>query len=177
MCPRNPGTLRDPPRRLVGAGARRYNDLMAQDPGSLEDTIRRVLERNRFAVLATQRDGQPHASLMAFTPLGGLRFLAFATYRDTVKYASIQKDRRVAILIEDRDSDARHSSGRLVLTALGEAIETPLDERQAHLATHAARHPDLRSFLTSPECEFIRVAVHAYQVVGGVDDVRWVDIE
>jgi nitroimidazol reductase NimA-like FMN-containing flavoprotein (pyridoxamine 5'-phosphate oxidase superfamily) len=146
---------------------------MAQDPGDIEGTIRRVLERNRFAVLATQRDGQPHASLMAFTPLEGLRFLAFATYRQTVKYASIQQDRRVAILVEDRDRDVRHAGGRLVLTALGEAIETPLEERQAHLATHAARHPDLQRFLSSPECEFIRVAVNAYQVVGGVDDVRW----
>jgi hypothetical protein len=146
---------------------------MAQDPGEIEDTIRRVLERNRFAVLATQRDGQPHASLIAFTPLEGLRFLAFATYRQTVKYASIQQDRRVAILVEDRDRDARHAGGRLVLTALGEAIETPLEERQAHLATHAARHPDLQKFLSSPECEFVRVAVNAYQVVSGVDDVRW----
>jgi nitroimidazol reductase NimA-like FMN-containing flavoprotein (pyridoxamine 5'-phosphate oxidase superfamily) len=149
---------------------------MAQDPGDIEDTIRRVLERNRFAVLATQRDGQPHASLIAFTPLEGLRFLAFATYRDTLKYASIQQDRRVAILVEDRDRDARHAGARLVVTALGEAIETPLEERQAYLATHAARHPDLQKFLSSPECEFVRVAVNAYQVVSGVDDVRWYEV-
>ena len=72
---------------------------MTQYPGDLEGTIRRVLERNRLAVLATQRDGQPHASLMAFTPLEGLRFLAFATYRGTLKYESIQQDRRVAVLV------------------------------------------------------------------------------
>lgn len=149
---------------------------MAQEPGNLEDTIRRVLERNRFAVLATQRDGQPHAGLIAYTSLDGLRFLAFATYRDTVKYASIQKDRRVAILIEDREGEAGRSGGRLVVTAVGEAIETPLEERRAHLATHAARHPDLQGFLASPECEFLRVAVRAYQVVGGVDDVQWCNV-
>jgi len=149
---------------------------MAQEPGDIEGTIRLVLERNRFAVLATQRDGQPHASLIAFTPFEGLRFLAFATYRQTVKYASIQQDRRVAILVEDRDRDARYAGGRLVLTALGEAIDTPQEERQAHLATHGARHPELAAFLGSPDCEFIRVAIHAYQVVGGVDDVRWYNV-
>ncbi|MEW5825821.1 MAG: pyridoxamine 5'-phosphate oxidase family protein [Candidatus Bipolaricaulota bacterium] len=149
------------------------SNSMAQPSGETRDTIQRVLERNRFAVLATQRDGQPHASLIAFTPLEGLRFLAFATYRQTVKYASIQKDRRVAILVEDRGRDARHADRRLVLTALGEAIETPLGERPAHLATHAARHPELAEFLSSPDCQFVRVAIHAYQVVGGVDDVRW----
>jgi nitroimidazol reductase NimA-like FMN-containing flavoprotein (pyridoxamine 5'-phosphate oxidase superfamily) len=151
------------------------HDLMA-DPGDIEDTIRRVLDRNRLAVLATQRDGQPHTSLMAYTPLEGLRFLAFATYRDTLKYASIQQDRRVAILVEDRERDARQSGQRIVLTALGEAIDTPERERQAHMARHVARHPDLQKFLRSPECELIRVAVHAYQVVSGVDDVRWHEI-
>jgi nitroimidazol reductase NimA-like FMN-containing flavoprotein (pyridoxamine 5'-phosphate oxidase superfamily) len=146
------------------------------EPGDVQDTILRVLERNRLAVLATQRDGQPHASLIAFTPLEGLRFLAFATYRETLKYESIAQDPRVAILVEDRDSDPRYSGLRLVLTALGEAIETPEEERHAHIAKHLKRHPDLQNFLSSSECEFIRVAVHAYQVVGGIDDVQWYDV-
>ncbi len=77
------------------------SDSMTQEHSKIQDTIRRVLERNRLAVLATQRNGQPHASIIAFTPLEGLRFLAFATYRDTLKYKSIQENRRVAILIED----------------------------------------------------------------------------
>lgn len=147
-----------------------------QDPSDLQETIRRVLERNRLAVLATQRDGQPHASLMAFTPLEGMRFLAFATYRGTLKYESIQLDRRVAVLVEDREGDEGHPGRRLVLTGLGQAIRTPEGERQAHIATHLARHPDLQRLLSSPECEFIRVAVHAYQVVRSVDDVRWYKI-
>jgi len=152
------------------------NDPMSQEPIGLQDTIRRVLERNRHAVLATQRDGQPHASLMAFTPLEGLRFLAFATYRETIKYQNIGQDPRVAILVEDRESDARCLGQRLVLTALGKAIETPEEERQAHIAKHLTRHPDLQNFLSSSECVFIRVAVHAYQVVGGIDDVRWYEV-
>lgn len=152
------------------------SDPMTQEPSDIQDTILRVLERNRFAVLATQRDGQPHASLMAFTPLEGLRFLAFATYRETLKYESIRHDPRVAILVEDRESDPRSSGQRLVLTALGEAIETPEEERHAYIAKHLTRHPGLQNFLSSSECEFIRVAVHAYQVVGGIDDVRWYEV-
>lgn len=152
------------------------SDPMSQEPGGIQDTILRVLERNRLAVLATQRDGQPHASLIAFTPLGGLRLLAFATYRETLKYESIGQDPRVAILVEDRESDLRYSGQRLVLTALGKAIETPEEERRAYIAKHLTRHPGLQNFLRSPECEFIRVAVHAYQVVGGIDDVQWFEV-
>ena len=149
------------------------SDSAAEGRSEIPDTIRRVLEQNRLAVLATQRNGQPHASLIAFTPLEGLRFLAFATYRDTLKYKSIREDRRVAILIEDREGDARRSDRRLVLTAVGEAIKTPEEDRQPHIVTHLARHPDLERFLSSPDCEFVRVAVHAYQVVSDIDDVRW----
>lgn len=152
------------------------SDPMSQEPGDNQDTILRVLERNRLAVLASQRDGQPHASLIAFTPLGDLRFLAFATYRETLKYESIGQDPRVAILVEDRESDLRYSGQRLVLTALGKAIDTPEEERHAYIAKHLTRHPELQNFLRSPECEFIRVAVHAYQVVGGIDDVQWFEV-
>jgi nitroimidazol reductase NimA-like FMN-containing flavoprotein (pyridoxamine 5'-phosphate oxidase superfamily) len=139
----------------------------------LRDTIHGVLERNRLAVLSTQREGQPHASLMAFTPSGGIRFLAFATYRDTLKYESLQKDGRVAVLIEDRNGDATHPDRRLVLTALGEVSETTEEERQALIAKHLARHPDHAEFLRSPDCELVLVVIKAYQVVGGIDDVKW----
>jgi len=150
------------------------SDSMAQESSEIQDTIRRVLERNRFAVLSTQLNGQPHASFIAFTPLEGLRFLAFATYRSTLKYKSILEDRRVAILIEDREDDATSGSdGRLVLTAIGEAINTPAEDREAYILTHLARHPNLEKFLISPDCEFVLVAVHSYQVVSSVDDVRW----
>jgi len=54
----------------------------------------------------------------------------------------------VAILIEDRENDAtRRSDQRLVLTALGGAILTPVEDRQAHIMTHLARHPHLEEFL------------------------------
>jgi nitroimidazol reductase NimA-like FMN-containing flavoprotein (pyridoxamine 5'-phosphate oxidase superfamily) len=152
------------------------SDLMSKELGGIQDTIVRVLERNRLAVLATQRDGQPHASLIAFTPFEGLRFLAFATYRETLKYESIGQDPRVAILVEDRESDPGYSGQLLVLTALGEAIETPEEERHALVAKHLTRHPGLQDFLCSSECEFIRVAIRAYQVVGGIDDVQWYEV-
>ncbi len=148
-------------------------ESMTQESAEIQDTIRRVLERNRFAVLATQRNGQPHASLIAFTPLEGLRFLTFATYRDTLKYESIREDRRVAIFIEDREGGAGPSNPRLVLTAVGEALKTPEEERQAYSMLHLARHPDLERFLSSPDCEFVRVAIHAFQVVSSISDVRW----
>jgi len=152
-------------------------DPTAQEREDLHNIIRGVLGRNRLAVLATQRGGQPHASLMAFTPLEELRHLLFATYRDTLKYESLREDRRVAVLVEERAGDVAHPGRRLVLTALGEALETPPNDREGHIAMHLARHPDLEEFVRSPDCALVRVAVQSYQVVGGIDDVRWYKVD
>ncbi len=65
--------------------------------------IQSVLETSRFAVLATQNEGQPHASLMAYTPMDGIQQLIVATYRATLKYRNLLKDGRVAILIDSRN--------------------------------------------------------------------------
>jgi hypothetical protein len=45
-----------------------------------EQEIQSVLDASRFAVLATQYQGQPHTSLMAFTPMAGIRYLLVAKY-------------------------------------------------------------------------------------------------
>jgi nitroimidazol reductase NimA-like FMN-containing flavoprotein (pyridoxamine 5'-phosphate oxidase superfamily) len=143
----------------------------------LKEQIQRVLDDNWFAVLATQHAGQPHASLMAFTPVGGVRYLVFATYRDTLKHRNLVEDGRVALLIGDRADERAQAQQSLVLTALGNAIEIPDEERAAAVSAHLARHPDLQEFVRSPNCVLMRVAVVSYQVVGGIGDVRWYQID
>jgi nitroimidazol reductase NimA-like FMN-containing flavoprotein (pyridoxamine 5'-phosphate oxidase superfamily) len=141
-----------------------------------EDEIRCILEASRFGVMATQDDGQPHASLMAFTPVGGMRYLVVATYRATLKYRSLLKDGRVAILIDGRTVRGSATHRGLVLTAHGIASEVPSDEREAAVQAHLERHPDLTTFLASPDCVLLRVAVAAYEVVAGTDDVVWYEV-
>ena len=144
---------------------------------ALREQIQEVLERSRLAVLATHGSGQPHASLVAFTPTGGVRHLIFATHRDTRKYRNILADPRVAVLIGARDDFGSRPDRRLVLTALGEATEIPEVERPAALSAHAARHPDLQEFFRSTDCALLRVSVQAYQVVAGFDDVQWYQVQ
>ncbi len=150
---------------------------MEWEPRNVCETIGRVLERNLLGVLATQRKGQPHASLIALTPLEGVRSLGFATHRNTLKYQSILEDPRVAVLVQDREGDPGRPDGRLVVTAIGEAISVPERAKEAYVERHLRRHPELESFLKSPDCEFVIVAVRAYQVVGDIEDVKWYTIE
>ena len=144
---------------------------------AIKNTIKCVLDRNLLGVLATQLDGQPHASLIAFTPLEYYKFIAFATFRNTLKYRSIQKDSRVAILVEDRNCPDKDLNKQLVITAVGEVVKIPDENKRFYLRMHLERHPHLENFLTSPECELVIVSVRAYQVVKDIDDVQWYSIE
>jgi heme iron utilization protein len=69
--------------------------------------IEDIFKTSRFAVLATEGDGQPHASLIAVTPMDGYRKLIFATYRNTRKYQNLSHNGRVAVLVESIDIKGR----------------------------------------------------------------------
>jgi hypothetical protein len=52
---------------------------------AIKTYIEDIFKISRFAVLATEGEGQPHASLIAVTPMENFRKLIFATYRNTRK--------------------------------------------------------------------------------------------
>ena len=135
--------------------------------------VEAALQARRFAVLATEGDGQPHASLIAITPIGGFRQLVFATYRSTRKYRNLALNGKVAVLIDGQESNSSGLPERFVLTALGHAEEIGIEENEAARRAHLERHPDLESFLRSADCALVRVTVREYQVVRAIDDVKW----
>jgi hypothetical protein len=145
--------------------------------GKAEERIGSILKSSRLAVLATQHGGQPHASVVAFTPIGGIGRLVFATYRDTLKYRSLLADGRVALLIGSGGDDAAEGNGPSVVTAVGVVGSLTETERLGAMRQHLRRHPELGDFLESRDCALVAVDVSAYEVVGGVDDVTWYELE
>jgi nitroimidazol reductase NimA-like FMN-containing flavoprotein (pyridoxamine 5'-phosphate oxidase superfamily) len=141
-----------------------------------EQRILTILRTCRFAVLATQGEGQPHTSLVAFTPIAGARTLVFATYRETLKYRNLSENRHVALFIWDRDGPTAGPGLRPLLTAHGVATEVTLSEREALAREHVKRHPDLERVLVLPDAALVRVEVTAYQIVGSIDDVHWYEV-
>lgn len=136
----------------------------------IRDFIRQVLSANRFAVLATVSEGKPHSSFVAYTASGDSLQLIFATYRHTRKYANLKQNNQVSMLIENSKD---RSTEITVLTATGKAFEVDTAHGEALLQTHLRQHPELNDFLLSPDCAVFRVDVEAYQLVLGIDDIRW----
>jgi nitroimidazol reductase NimA-like FMN-containing flavoprotein (pyridoxamine 5'-phosphate oxidase superfamily) len=140
-------------------------------------TIRRyiedVLRTSRLAVLATESDGQPHASLIAITPVSGFRQLLFVTYRKTRKFENLAHNDKVAVLIQGEDlySSGRHKS--FALTAFGKAREIEISGYEEVLHAHLERHPDLENFIRKNNFALILITVDTYQVVHDIDNVSW----
>jgi len=139
--------------------------------------IEDIFKTSRFAVLATEGDGQPHASLIAVTPTEGYRKLIFATYRNTRKYQNLAHNGKVAVLVESIDIKKSGLQERFVLTAFGHVEEIEAAEIKLVFEAHLERHPELLSFMHSEDCSLIRIKVDRYQVVRGIDDVEWWTID
>jgi general stress protein 26 len=137
------------------------------------EEIRALLAWTKFAVLATQSDGQPHASLMAFTPVDDIKRLVFSTYRKTQKYENMMKDGRVALLIGSGNEPFGQQRADLIVTAHGNACEVLSHSHQAFLKAHIQRHPEFEEFFSSPECALIVMEISNYQLVTSTDEVRW----
>jgi len=132
-----------------------------------------ALRTNGLGVLATVSDGQPHASLVAVTPMDDFSQLIFATYRNTSKYRNLYKNPKVAILFENRSVISESRPDIFVLTAFGFAKEVGIAFSDAIHQAHLLRHPELESFLSAKDCAIFQVKVNAYQMVSGIDDVKW----
>jgi nitroimidazol reductase NimA-like FMN-containing flavoprotein (pyridoxamine 5'-phosphate oxidase superfamily) len=143
------------------------------DPTAAKLYVEETLQAQRFAVLATERGGQPHTSFVAITPMGCFRQLIFATYRRTRKYRNLAQNGKVAVLIDGQEINSSGLKEGFVLTALGQAEEITGEEAEVARRAHLAWHPDLETFVQSANCALVRVTVREYQVVGAIDDVRW----
>jgi len=140
---------------------------------AIKTYIEDIFKISRFAVLATEGGGQPHASLIAVTPMENFRKLIFVTYRNTRKYQNVTHNGKVAVLVESVDINRSGLKDSCVLTAFGQVEDIDIAEKALVSRSHLERHPGLLSFMQSEDCALVRIKVDSYQVVRGIDDVEW----
>lgn len=144
---------------------------------TVKEYIESIIMSSGFAVLATEGNGQPHVSLIAITPPGNCRELLFATYRNSIKYRNIKCNNKVALLFENKDISEKEIKERVVLTIIGYTEEINISANDEAYLAHLRRHPGMESFMLSPDCTLIKIIAQSYQVVKGIDDIRWITAE
>jgi len=149
--------------QITDSGSR--TQTLLSEESELEHLIRDLFESQKLAVLGTQKEGQPYANLIAFAASADLKSLYFVTARATRKYANIEADARVTILIDNRSNQDSDFSQAAALTATGKAEEVLDKQREGVLETYLAKHPMLEEFVRSPSCVVLKVEVETYYLV------------
>ena len=137
----------------------------------IQPILRDLFRSQRFAVLATDDRGQPFASLMAFAATEDLGQIVVLTERATRKFANFNANRRVALLIDNRENKGSDTEESMAVTAIGEAQVLDADAALPLLDLFLARHPYLAAFAASPSCATVGVKVSSYQLVSRFQQV------
>jgi nitroimidazol reductase NimA-like FMN-containing flavoprotein (pyridoxamine 5'-phosphate oxidase superfamily) len=138
---------------------------MDKDLSKIKRDLGKLLHSQPLAVLATQNQGQPYASLVAFASSDDLKSLYFATTRSTRKYANLSVDSRVAMLVDNRSNKTSDFRWAMAATATGTAEEVDSHERENALDRYLAKHPHLSDFVHSPTCALCKIRVQTFFVV------------
>jgi general stress protein 26 len=140
------------------------------------DNIRSLLARlfaeQRLAVLATENEGKPHTSLMAFTAAEDLKSLIIATRCDTKKHFNLRGNAQVSLLVDNRTEGLKDPRDALAVTVIGKAELQEGTNRKIASDLFLRAHPESISLTTEPDGAVWLIRVIAYQVVKGLNDVQ-----
>ncbi|MDD3399076.1 MAG: pyridoxamine 5'-phosphate oxidase family protein [Candidatus Methanomethylophilaceae archaeon] len=125
------------------------------------------LRSQRLAVLATEWEGQPRASLIVYRIDDSLLNLHFLTPRASQKYRSIRSNPRVSLLVDDR-CQHKHVQEMMSVTISGSCQECGLDEDEDQRMSLMEEVGE-GSF---PDQALMRVSVDNLTVVTALGDIR-----
>jgi nitroimidazol reductase NimA-like FMN-containing flavoprotein (pyridoxamine 5'-phosphate oxidase superfamily) len=137
----------------------------------VEHDIRQLLQNEKLAVLSTEQQGQPYASLVAFAVTTGLGDLVLCTPKTTRKYSNLANNPRVAMLINNCRNQTSDIDNAISVTAVGKAHKV-VDTSKEDLSTlYLKKHPHLGQFLQAESTALVRIRVERYFMVRKFQDV------
>ena len=152
------------------------NSPEGEDARILEDVIRRLLEEQPFAVLATQGKGITNASLISFAKTPDLKHIVFATPINSGKFDLIDGDENISILVDDRSQQQDNINQISALTITGKArILQEENEITNWAGLLTNKYPNLTAFVTAPTTAVILVEVVRFLYVSKFQEVREYD--
>lgn len=142
---------------------------------TIEESIRDLCEEEDFAVLATQGQEQPYTSLVGFVSSSDLKYIAFATPKETRKYFLLEENEKVAFMVDDRSDQPGSIKEIRALTITGNArILTEAEEESKWGKILVGKHPYLDEFVKSSDTALVVVEVFDYFYVEKFQEVsQW----
>lgn len=135
----------------------------------MHDAIRALIQGRQSCVLATSRDNRPHTSLMGFASSDDCKTFFMATYRNTIKFANLQANPHVSLLLDDRSAHPgpdRLETRALTVHGRAEILKDP-EQCRAVVDVLRQRLPQLHDFLNGSDLAFIAVQALDFLLLQG----------
>lgn len=140
-------------------------------PAIPDEPLIQKLRSHKFGVLATYGGEYPYTSLITLDVAADGRSLIFPTDRQTRKYANLQHEARVSVLLDNRGEVEKTEQSAYALTVLGSAHEVAADSRPVLQSSYLKQHPHLADFLAQPQTALMQVILAKIILVEKFQDV------
>lgn len=138
--------------------------------------LRTLLTTQRLAVVATEMQGSPYTSLVAFVASEDLRRIVFFTTRATQKYRNLSTNPAVSVLIDSRTDTVEDFATGSAVTVIGNAAKIPRNAAGPIIERFLQKHPHLETFVKSPSTAVCSVEVNTYYLVTHFQHVIEMDV-
>lgn len=128
-----------------------------------------ALEKD-ICVLATASEKGPYCSLMAYAVNENAAEFYMTTSRLTKKFANIEKNPYVSILIDSRETIPRTKARALTVSGKCETISAHDPKRQAIKKELLIKHPHLKAILEKADSEILCLKADSYLFLDGLTD-------
>lgn len=147
-----------------------------QSKSEAYEILKTLLTTQQLAVVATQMQGRPYTSLVAFAASEDLRRIAFVTTRATTKYRNLSESPNVSVLIDSRTHSVEDFATGAAVTAIGRASELPDNVAGPTVERFLRKHPHLDAFARAPSTAVCSVEVETYFLVTRFQHVVEMDV-
>lgn len=142
-------------------------------------SIKKLLKKESFGVLATNAKNESYTSLISFATNEATTFLAFSTPIDTRKYRMIEIEENVSLLIDNRSDNHEDINDIVAITAIGKAsILKDREEIKKWSQILINKHSYLDDFIYAETSAIILVEITQYHYVSSFQEViEWNPIQ
>lgn len=140
------------------------------------EKMKNLIREKDTCVLATVSEGNPHCSLMSYVADTECREIYMVTHRKTKKYRNLERNASVSLLIDTRERAGEEAIKALTVGGVFRKIDGSEKLERIRKAL-LARHPGLRVFLEDPGAEIFSVRVKSFQLLEGIQDATYIEVE
>lgn len=138
---------------------------MNDDRKQTLEQITALFDSQRLAVLSTQTNNQPYASLVAFAASPDLAYFYLLTPDTTRKYEHLTANPKVSVLVNDSRNQAEDIYEAISVTGTGVAEVVDKEMEKEALDMYLEKHSYLKDFARVPTTAFVRIAMKRYFLV------------